>query len=84
MVILYYFQCGTYVRRVGDYFSEEDLLVGIEGVDDEAHELSDLGLKGKSFDFSLVFHGSWVRHRKIRVKGLEFPSFTDREELVSG
>ena len=30
------------IGRVGDELTEEDLLVGVEGVDDEAHQLTDV------------------------------------------
>jgi len=35
------------VRGVGDEFSEEDFFVGVEGVDDESHQLLDVGIEGK-------------------------------------
>ena len=38
---------GTYIGRVGDELAEEDLLVGVEGVDDEREQLVDLGLEGE-------------------------------------
>ena len=34
------------VRGVGDELSEEDLLVGVEGVDDERQQLVDVALEG--------------------------------------
>jgi len=46
------------VGRVGDEFSEEDLLVGVEGVDDEGQQLSDLGLEGEGF--GVVCHLEFV------------------------
>ena len=36
---------GTYIGRVGDELAEEDLLVGVEGIDDEGEQLVDLGLE---------------------------------------
>lgn len=52
--------CGmgknTYIRRIGDQFSQEDFFVGVEGVDDERHQLGDLSLEGKGLDFSLFWH----------------------------
>lgn len=33
------------IRTVGNQFSEEDLLVGVEGVDDQIQQLGDLGLR---------------------------------------
>lgn len=47
----------TYVRRVRDQFTDEYLLVRVEGVDDQAHQLSDLGLEGEGFNFIGVHHG---------------------------
>jgi hypothetical protein len=37
----------SYIGGVGDELAEEDLLVGVEGVDDEREELVDLGLEGE-------------------------------------
>ncbi len=37
----------TYIGGVGDELAEEDLLVGVEGVDDEGQQLVDLGLEGE-------------------------------------
>ena len=33
--------------RCGNQVSQEDLLVGIEGIDDQAHQLLDVGIEGK-------------------------------------
>lgn len=38
------------IGRVGDQLTEEDFLVRVEGVDDEAHQLGDLGLEGEGLD----------------------------------
>ena len=38
---------GTYIGRVGDELAEEDLLVGVEGIDDEGEQLVDLAWKAK-------------------------------------
>jgi hypothetical protein len=46
----------TYIGGVADELPEEDLLVAVEGVDDEAEELVDLGLEGEGFGFG--GHGS--------------------------
>ena len=43
------------VRRVGDQLTKEDLLVRVERVDDEGHELGDLRLEGEGLD--LRVHG---------------------------
>ena len=37
------------IRGVRDHFAKEDLLVGIERVDDQRHELGDFGLEGECF-----------------------------------
>lgn len=38
---------STYVRSIADELTEEDLLVAIESVDDQAEELVDLSLEGE-------------------------------------
>jgi hypothetical protein len=45
---------GAYIRGVGNELAEEDLLVGVEGVDDERKQLVDLSLEGKG----LRLHGA--------------------------
>merc|ERR1712017_39494 len=45
------------VRRVGDQLAEEDLLVRVERVDDQRHELVDLSLEREGLGFS--------RHREV-------------------
>ena len=35
------------IRSVGDDFSKEDFLVGVEGIDDKSHQLLDIGLEGE-------------------------------------
>jgi hypothetical protein len=37
------------IRRVGDQLPQEDFLVGVESVDDQAHQLVDFSLEGVSF-----------------------------------
>ena len=37
------------IGGVGDELTQEDLLVGVEGVDDEAHQLADFSLECKCF-----------------------------------
>eukprot|EP01002_Notosolenus_urceolatus_P000011 NODE_1002_length_1625_cov_1658.740482_g827_i0.p2 GENE.NODE_1002_length_1625_cov_1658.740482_g827_i0~~NODE_1002_length_1625_cov_1658.740482_g827_i0.p2 ORF type:complete len:498 (-),score=145.06 NODE_1002_length_1625_cov_1658.740482_g827_i0:131-1471(-) len=47
------------VRRVGDQLTQEDFLVGVEGVDNQRHQLIDLGLEGEGLrlsDLSRVSH----------------------------
>jgi hypothetical protein len=49
---------GTYIGGVGDELPEEDLLVGVEGVDDEGEQLVDLRLEGERL--RLRGHGDWL------------------------
>ena len=35
------------IGGIGDQLSQEDLFVGVEGVDDQAHQLLDVGIEGK-------------------------------------
>ena len=44
---------ATYIGGVTDEFTQEDLLVTVEGVDDEAEKLVDLSLEGKGLCFGL-------------------------------
>mmetsp|Transcript_18093 Transcript_18093/g.30891 ORF Transcript_18093/g.30891 Transcript_18093/m.30891 type:complete len:540 (-) Transcript_18093:58-1677(-) len=46
------------VGGVGDELSQEDLLVGVEGVDDETHQLLDVGVEGED-----LFTHFWLRMR---------------------
>lgn len=55
---------GSYIRGVGDQLPEEDLFVGIEGVDDQGHQLSDLCLEGKGLNLILLVH--FFRHLRTR------------------
>ena len=48
----------THIGAVGDELPEEDLLVGVEGVDDEGEQLVDLSLKGEGL--RLRRHGALV------------------------
>ena len=54
---------ATHVGRVGDELSQEDLFVGVEGVDDQRHKLSDLRLEGKGL--RLLLHGLVVCFRHL-------------------
>ena len=68
---------GTYIRGVGDELAEEDLLVGVEGVDDEQEQLVDLGLKGEGLHLrrrGCRFLSSVACRRRLRLEG-----FSDRE-----
>ena len=67
---------GTYIGRVGDELAEEDLLVGVEGVDDEGEQLVDLGLEGEGL--RLRRHGGLSSEACRRRLGLE-GAFGSRE-----
>lgn len=41
---------------VGDEFSEENFFVGVEGVDDETHQLLDVGVEGEVFSLFSLAH----------------------------
>lgn len=58
----------TYIRGVGDQLPEEDLFVGIEGVDNQGHQLSDLCLEGKGLSLLLLVH--FFRHLHKKTKRL--------------
>ena len=49
----------AHIRGIADEFAEEDLLVPVEGVDDEAQKLVDLRLERED----LWFHHRNVSHR---------------------
>lgn len=53
---------ATHIRRVGDQFSDEYLLVRVEGVDDEAHQLSDLSLEGEGLHVAGFRHAHVLGH----------------------
>ena len=44
----------THVGRVGNQFPKKDFLVGIEGVDNERHQLGDFSLKGEGLDLFIL------------------------------
>lgn len=52
----------THVRRVRNQFSDEYLLVRVEGVNDQAHQLSDLGLEGEGLHLAGVRHAHVLGH----------------------
>ncbi len=64
------------IRGVGHELSQEDLLVGVEGVDDERHQLADLSLERKGLGRHLLLGGgskkkalfSSVHKNKIKNK----------------
>ena len=39
----------THITAVADQFAQEDLLVAVERVDDQAHQLGNLSLNGHNF-----------------------------------
>ena len=39
----------AYIRSIADEFTQENLLVAVEGVDDEAEKLVDLSLESEGF-----------------------------------
>ena len=49
----------TYVGSVADEFTKEDLLVGVEGVDDEAEELVDLRLESEGLCVCHLYIRHW-------------------------
>ncbi len=58
------------VGRVGDQLTEEDFLVRVECVDDQAHQLSDLGLEGEGLH--------------VRVRHFGCFCFFERENQITG
>ena len=46
----------THIGGVGDELPEEDLLVGVEGVDDEGEKLVDLGLEREGLRLRAAGH----------------------------
>jgi hypothetical protein len=44
------------VWGIGDKFPEEDLFVGVEGVDDESHKLLDVSVESKVFRMVSLGH----------------------------
>jgi hypothetical protein len=44
------------IGRIGNQFTQKDLLVGIKGIDDETEQLVDLGLKSERFNFGSGRH----------------------------
>ena len=77
---------ATHIGGVGDELSKEDLFVGVEGVDDQRHKLSDLSLEGKGL--SLFLHGLIVcfRHLDRGSKEMSRPTrmaFIVRKYLLS-
>jgi len=50
----------SYVRGVGDELPEKDLFVGVEGVNNERHQLGNLCLEGKGLGLLILAH--FFRH----------------------
>jgi hypothetical protein len=63
------------IGGVGDELAQEDLLVGVEGVDDQAHQLGNLCLEGKGLDFR---HGEAVNVCPQRQRHTHKGSGTER------
>jgi len=55
----------SYIGRIGDQFTQKYLLVGVERVDDEAHQLSNFRLKGEGLGFYLLHFHSGVGHSSL-------------------
>lgn len=51
----------THIRWVGDELSEEDLFVGVEGVNDKGHKLSNLSLECEGLNILRDIYGT-LRH----------------------
>merc|ERR1712227_1117187 len=50
------------IRGVGNELSQEDLLVGVEGVDDQTHQLLDIGVERENFLRHLLCCGRfWLK-----------------------
>lgn len=47
---------ATYIGGVGDQLTQENFFVGVESVDDQAHQLVDLRLEGVSLGSSYASH----------------------------
>jgi hypothetical protein len=68
----------TYIGGVGDQLTQEDFLVGVERVDDQRHQLCDIGIEGCSAQRSAerqeeagwVSPSKWDRGRKARDRGI--------------
>lgn len=57
----------THIRRVTDEFTEKDLFVAVEGVDDKTQQLVDLSLESKRLllrHFSVIYEAYWRRRKK--------------------
>lgn len=63
----------AHVRGVGDELPQKDLLVGVEGVDDERHELGDLRLEGERLRILLI-----ALHLLGHLQGKHSPSAPQR------
>lgn len=72
----------AHVGGVGDELPQEDLLIGIEGVDNERHELGDLRLEGESLRILfLVLH--FLRHLQGKHRPI-FSTFSGHEHQGGG
>ena len=62
---------STYIRGIGDQLPKEDLLVGIEGVNNQGHKLGDLCLEGEGL--RLLFLAHIFRHLKSDIGNKSIP-----------
>jgi hypothetical protein len=44
------------IGSIGDQFSQENFLVGVEGVDDQTHELLNISIESKVLDSCVLSH----------------------------
>ena len=62
----------THIRGVGDELSEEDLLVGVEGVNDQRHQLSNLSLESEGLHILLHCGAGFLWHLQKKWQMLHF------------
>lgn len=68
----------TYIRRVTDELTEEDLLVAVESVDDQAEKLVDFSLEGEGL---CVSHLNF-RHRRDCCRKLQESASRDFDDSI--
>jgi len=69
------------IGGVGDQLSEEDFFVGVEGVDDEGHQLGNLCLEGEGFSFFGHFPDFGIFQLELNEERMERKSFSFRDSL---
>ena len=52
------------VNTFAELTSQKDFFVGVKGVDDQRHQLTDIGGEGEGLDVCGVGGGSWERKNK--------------------